>query len=271
VNPRPARFYPLTILMFSIGYLSYFLSKTIFLVCAVPLVVVLAPFPQTKYRLFQAVTRGYLEAFTRTWLPILGVYRIIEISGLERAVSGRPAICVANHRGFMDALLLLGLLPRTAVLIKARDTRQPTYALLERHFDLLSVDRHSRDSIAASLERGRQILAQGKNLLVFPEGTRARSGRLQNFNRFAFELARATGAPVRPVIIHSTQPFMAKLPGSIFPRARNEYRMRFLDPEPLRPDDAPSDLSDRVHRRMAQELRALDAGTVWEVRSMRDE
>ena len=92
MSTQPVRFYPLTILMFSIGYLSYFLSKAIFLVCAVPLVVVLAPFPQTKYRLFQAVTHGYLGAFTRAWLPILGVYRIIEISGLERAgPAGRPS------------------------------------------------------------------------------------------------------------------------------------------------------------------------------------
>jgi len=271
VRAQGERFYPLTVLLFSIGYLSYFLSKAIFLLCAVPLVLVLAPFRQTKYRLLQAVTHRYLGAFTRTWLPALGVYRVVEISGLERALSVRPALCVANHRGFMDAILLLGLLPRTAVLIKARDTRQPTYAVLARHFDLVSVDRHSLDSISASLDRCRQILAQGKNLLVFPEGARARSGRLQRFNRFAFELARATGAPLIPVIIHSTQPFMAKLPGSIFPRARNEYRIRFLDPEPLRPDDDPSNSCDRVHGRMAQELRALDTGTVWEVRQVCDD
>ena len=64
---------------------------------------------------------------------------------------------------------------------------------------------------------------------------------------------------------------MAKVPGSIFPRARNEYRIRFLDPEPVRADDDASDLCDRVHRRMAQELRTLDAGTVWEVRSVSDD
>ena len=85
----------------------------------------------------------------------------LRLSGIDlRARAARPAICVSNHRGFMDSILLLGLLPRTGVLIKARDTRQPTYGFLARHFDLVSVDRHSMDSISTSLDRCRQILAQ---------------------------------------------------------------------------------------------------------------
>ena len=104
----------------------------------------------------------------------------------------------------------------------------------------------------------------GKNLLIFPEGTRARSRRLQPFNRLAFDLALAAQVPVLPVVIHSTEPFMSKLPGSVFPRRRNYYRIRFLDPELPGAGDTATALSDRVHRRIAQELKSLDAGTSWE-------
>ena len=165
----------------------------------------------------------------------------------------------------MDALLVLGLVPRTGVVIKARDTRQLTYALLERHFDLVGVERTSLNSVGNSLERCGAMLALGKNLLVFPEGTRARSRRLQHFNRIAFQLAVTNRLPVLPVIIHSTHPWMAKVPGSVFPRGRNKYRIRFLDLETPRPDDTPDSLCDRVHRVMARELKSLDVGTVWEV------
>ncbi|MGA2242169.1 MAG: lysophospholipid acyltransferase family protein [Verrucomicrobiota bacterium] len=260
------RFFPLTVLRFSIGYGSYLVSKIVFVLAALPLVFVLWPFPRAKYRLLQAVIHHYLAFFSRTWLPAIGVYRVVEIAGRERALTVRPAVCVANHRGFMDSILLLGLMPRTGVLIKSRDTRQPMYGLLARHFDLVSVDRHSLNSVSASLDRCRRVLDAGKNLLIFPEGTRARSGRLQHFNRIAFDLALAAGVPVVPVVIHSTQPFMAKLPGSIFPRRQNDYRIRFLDPEIPHPDDDADALCDRVHRRMAQELNTLDAGTVWETR-----
>jgi hypothetical protein len=60
---------------------------------------------------------------------------------------------------------------------------------------------------------------------------------------------------------------MAKLPDSIFPRHSNDYRIQFLDPEIPRPDDDADALCDRVHRRMAQELKQLDAGTIWEIKS----
>ena len=265
---RRVRFYPLSVLLISAGYASYALSKAVFILCAIPVALLLTPFPKAKAGVLRVLVHRYLGFFTRTWLPLLRVYRILEITGLERARAAKPAVLVANHRSFMDAILLLGLLPGTGVVIKARDTRQLTYALLERHFDLVSLERYSLNSVSSSLDRSRALLAAGRNLLVFPEGTRARSGRLQPFNRLAFQLALASGAPIWPVIVHSTCPFMAKVPGSIFPRGDNAFRIRFLDLESPRPDDDADSLCDRVHRRMAQELKILDAGTVWEKATM---
>lgn len=258
--------FALTVLIFSLGYATYFGSKALFVVCFTPLLILLIPFPQAKYRLLQVLTGGFLAFFARRWLPAIGMYRIVEISGLEQALARRPVVFAANHRGFLDSLLMLSLVPRLGVVIKSRYTRQRTYSLLARHFDLVSIDPDRLSSVSAAMDSCKRLLAAQKNLLVYPEGTRARSGRLQPFNPLAFELARTAGVPVVPVLIHSTQPFMARLPGSIFPRDRNEYRIRFLDPETPRADDTAASLCDRVHRRMAQELNILDAGTVWEIR-----
>jgi 1-acyl-sn-glycerol-3-phosphate acyltransferase len=264
MNTRPALWYPLKVALGCLGYASYFLSKVVFVVLVFPLFVVLLPFPRTQPMFVQFVTLRYLAFFSRVWLPLLGAYRVAEISGLENALAARPVVFVANHRSLMDAVLLIGLLPRTGVLIKSRDTRKIMNGLLARYFDLVSIDRHSLASIAATLDKSRRLLDSGKNLLIFPEGTRARSGRLQHFHRVAFDLALAAKVPVVPVILHTPLPFMAKLPGSIFPRGRNDYRIRFLDPELPRPGDDAKSLCDRIHGRMARELKQLDTGTVWE-------
>ena len=259
------RWYPLSIVLTAAGYASYALSKAVFLLFGLPVAVLLAPFPDLRKRVLQALIHRYLGFFTRTWLPFLRVYRVAEISGLENALQlRRAAVIVANHRGFMDGIFMLGLVPHTGVLIKARDTRPLTYAFLERQFDLIGVDRNSFASVAGALERCRELLRRETNLLVFPEGTRARSGRLQLFNRLAFDLAVVANVPLLPVIIHSTCPFMARLPGSIFPRGRNICRIRFLRPEIPEAGDSATALCDRVHRRMARELETLDAGTCWE-------
>jgi 1-acyl-sn-glycerol-3-phosphate acyltransferase len=256
--------HPWMVLRFSAGYGSYFLSTVVFVLVGIPVLLVLAPFPRQRHRVLRIVTHRFLAFFTRRWLPMLGIYRVEEIQGLERAVSAGPAVWVANHRGFMDGLLLLGLAPGTGVVIKARDTKQPMYAMLARHFDLVSVDRNSVQSVSASVEKSRRLLAQGRRLLVFPEGTRTRTGRLQRFNRLAFDLAVESGVPVIPILIHSTEPFLAKLPGSFFPVRPNRYRIRFLEPIPLKPGENPGGLSDRVYREMAVHLRALDVGTSWD-------
>lgn len=265
-NPtsRPPRPYPLTVLLFSIGYVSFFVCKGIFVLVAAPVLLVLTPFPGVRYQFLQATLRGFLTVFTRGWLPALGLYRIVEVSGLERALALGPAVLTANHRGFMDSLLLLSLVPRLGVVIKARDTRQLTYAVLVRTFDLVSINAARLSSVAAALAACQRILSAGRRLLIYPEGTRAPSSRLQPFHPLAFELACRAGVPVVPVLIHSTVPFMAKAPGSVFPRQRNEYRIRFLDPETPQPEDTAESLCDRVHRRLARELKTLDAGTAWE-------
>jgi 1-acyl-sn-glycerol-3-phosphate acyltransferase len=257
--------YPLTVLLDTIGYVSYFLSKLIFVLAATPVLLVLSPFPKARYQFLQIALRGFLTFFVRFWLPVLGVYRVVEVSGLEQSVPAGPAVLAANHRGFLDSLLMLSLVPRLGVVIKARDTSRPLYIVLTRAFDMVSVESGRLSSVAAGQAACARILSTGRRLLIYPEGTRARSGRLQPFHPLAFEVALKTGVPVVPVIIHSTLPFMAKIPGSVFPRGRNEYRIRFLDPEPPRPEDTAETLGDRVYRRMAGELKMLDVGTPWEV------
>ena len=246
-----------------LGYAAYHLSKGIFVAAAIPLLLVLMPFPKIKHRVLGSITHRYLAWLSRGLLPALGVYRVAEISGADRARAARPAVYVANHRGRMDGPLLLGLLPSTGVVLKAREGRQWSFALLMRHFDLVPIGVGPLNRLRQTLDRARRVLAEGRSLLLFPEGTRAKNGRLQAFHPLAFQLAREAGVPIVPVVVHSVLPFMGRVSGSYFPPAPNVFRVRFLDPEPVRPEDDPRELGDRIRRRLARELEGLDVGTVW--------
>ncbi len=255
--------YPFKVLGDSIGYASYFLAIVIFLFLGVPILLLLAFWPGLMRKYMYRTLKAYTFFLTRFWLPLLQVYSIAEISGYDRR-SMSNVIFVANHRGRLDALLLLSMLPESGVLIKPKYTRIPIYSAFVKYLDFVRADSGSPASLAASLARCKAILDKGKNLLVFPEGTRAKSGKLQAFKEFSFKVSLDTGRPVVPVIVHSDYPFMARTPQSIFPKYRFRYTIRFLTPCTAVGNERPADFADRVYRIMSEALNKLDKGTFWD-------
>ena len=265
---RSSFLYPLRVLGAGIGYTSYFVAAVVFLCLGVPLLLILALRPGLMRRYMYRTLKAYTFFLTRIWLPLLQVYSIAEISGFDKR-SMNNVIFVANHRGRLDALLLLSMVPESGVLIKPKYTRIPIYSAFVKYLDFVRADSGSPASLAASLARCKAILGQGKNLLVFPEGTRAKSGKLQEFKDFSFKVALESERPVVPVIIHSDYPFMARTPQSIFPRYRLRYTIRFLPPCAAQDNERPAQFADRVHALMAKTLTDLDIGTYWASRSVR--
>jgi 1-acyl-sn-glycerol-3-phosphate acyltransferase len=259
INP----FYPFKIIAASIGYLSYFLAILVFICAGLPFFLIFALRPQLMKRLMYAVLKAYTFFLTRLWLPALRIYSIAEISGFDPAAL-RGSVVVANHRGRLDALLMLSMLPSTGVVIKSDYARIPLYSSFVKHLDFVSINPDSLESLGAASAKCRQVLAKGVNLLVFPEGTRAKTGKLLAFKPFPFRIAMEADAPVVPVIIHSDLPFMARCRGSIFPKYRFRYTIRFLPAQKPRAGEAAPDFAQRVRATMAGQLALLDKGTYWE-------
>jgi 1-acyl-sn-glycerol-3-phosphate acyltransferase len=106
--------------------------------------------------------------------------------------------------------------------------------------DYVALRRGDRDSIRRMMEHCRAHLASGTPVLMFPEGTRSRDGRLQPFKDGAFRLAVETGTPILPLAVAGTRHAMAK--GS-FRFQRSHARVRVLaaiEVTGLTLDDVPS-------------------------------
>ena len=254
---------PWQIVRFTLGYLSHGLGDLVFIVLTIPLAALLAVLPRSRYRLVSGVVSRYLVLMFQRVLPVLGVYQIDEVSGLDRAQGEVPVVFVANHRGRLDGPLVLSYLQRTGVIVKSRYARRGTLAVLAWVFDFIPIDAQSLDSVAAMAAKVRRLIDQGTNLLVFPEGSRSVSGRLLPFRNAAFRLAVEEGRPVVPVIVHSSAPFMSKSLSSFYPREPLRFRLRFMPPVWPAAGEKGEDLASRVYRLMARELRDLDRGTVW--------
>lgn len=140
----------------------------------------------------------------RLWAPglLAGAGARLEVDGLERLDGLGSCLVVANHASWIDIPALVRALPRPlAFLAKSELGRVPLLGAYIRGTGMVLVDRSRRRSATASVGAAAELLASGRTVISFPEGTRSRDGRLGRFRSGAFGAALATGAPVVPVAL----------------------------------------------------------------------
>ena len=113
-----------------------------------------------------------------------------------------------NHQSHLDILALLGFLPgRTRFAAKREMWRHPVVGAVLDTLDMVPIDRENPEVAIAALAK---TDGAAGSLVVFPEGTRSRDGRLREFKKGAFVLAIRAGLPVVPVICRGTRRLMPR-------------------------------------------------------------
>jgi len=142
----------------------------------------------------------------------------VRVEGSEN-LPDQPCIFVSNHVSNMDAPVLLPMLPgMSSVFIKKKLMSIPILGMAMRMGKYIPVSRgNSREEAQKSVEYAADVLRGGRNIVLFPEGTRSLDGKLLPFKKGGFFLAAETGAPMVPVVIRGTATMMRKGSFKIYP------------------------------------------------------
>ena len=190
-----------------------------------------------------------------TWGAFRGVLLAgvnVVIEGLDRLDPARNYIFMANHVSNIDPPILVPIIPRrTSVLVKRELFRIPILGYAMRLGDLVAVDRANREAAVDSVRRAVEVLKRGLNMVIFPEGTRSRDGRMLPFKKGPFYLALDSGVPVVPVSMVNTFQIWPKGHFYIKP-----LTARVVFHEPLNPQDFATrdDLMNAVRDKIASVL-----------------
>jgi 1-acyl-sn-glycerol-3-phosphate acyltransferase len=139
--------------------------------------------------------------------PVTHYLSTLEVAGLEYLAGSGPYILVANHTSNFDTPLVLTALPtklrkRTVVAAAMDNFFMDRWTAFKTVFvfNAIPIDRHKINR--RSSQQALELVDQGWNLLIFPEGGRTPTGQLQEFKGGAAYLAERSKAAVIPTYIH---------------------------------------------------------------------
>lgn len=157
--------------------------------------------------------RGYFAHWcARTWsrliLATTGV--TVDVAGLERLEPGRTYVFVANHQSIYDIPILFWSVPyQLRIIAKESLGTFPFLGWHLRRTGHMLVDR-TRPDRAKIFGWASRLTSNGLSLIVFPEGTRSRDGRVARFKGGSFYLALEAGLPVVPLSVIGSRHVMLK-------------------------------------------------------------
>ena len=186
---------------------------------------------------------------------------ILFMSGIEVVIHGEeqmrtrePRIFASNHVSWYDVLVLVAHLPRYSFVAKAELFRVPLFGGAARAVGTIPIERENRKAAFQSYEEAAERMRGGRNVVVFPEGTRGSSYALRPFKKGPFVLAVAAGVPVVPTLLHGTIEVLPRGSFWLRPGRVDVHLLEPVDAAGLSYDDRDA-LSAAVHGRMADALR----------------
>lgn len=163
---------------------------------------------------------------SRWWARIIMRTSLINVTveGHENIEKNKEYVFVANHQGAYDIFLICGYLGvEIRWMLKKELEKIPFLGIGCRHAGYIYVDKSSRAAVRDTYRQAEKALESGASIMVFPEGSRTRDGKLQPFRRGAFTLADELQLPVVPMAIEGSF--------DILPRHRDG---KFIRRHPLR-------------------------------------
>lgn len=126
----------------------------------------------------------------------------LKVTGADHLVPGTPYVFVSNHCSYLDIPVLFRAIPVNLYFVAKKEIRLvPFIGWYMMATGMIFVDRSNKQKAIESLKQAGALIRGGKNVLMFPEGTRSRDKSVSAFKKGSFMLASQAGVEVVPVAI----------------------------------------------------------------------
>ncbi len=173
--------------------------------------------------------KPYVDQHLYNWLnPLVEMAGVdFVVSGREKIPTDRAVIYTPNHAGAFDIPAIVLNAPAPPMFMAKKELgKLPILRNWMEVLDCVFVDRNNKNSAHSSLHDAIEKVKTGRSLVVFPEGTRSKTGELGEFRGGAMKIAMETGATIVPVLIEGSRERL-EATGNI---TAGTVHVTFLDP-----------------------------------------
>lgn len=129
----------------------------------------------------------------------------LKVEGKENFPHDQPFIFASNHQSHLDIPCLFTAIPVNLHFIAKKELKWvPFIGWFLTATGMIFLDRSNKKKAVESLDKAGEIIKKGKNVIVFPEGTRQKDGKIGIFKKGSFMLSMKANIPIVPVSINGT-------------------------------------------------------------------
>lgn len=171
----------------------------------------------------------YMTTFWAWLYQFLIPFWKLEQEGRKKIPLNRPVILISNHRSMVDILALSKLRRPFKWTSKSENFKMPFVGMCLTLTRSIPINRESLRSGAKFIAMAEIEIKRGSSIMLFPEGTRSKTGTMRIFKEGAFLLAKRTGCPIIPVVHTGSE---NTFPGNSWIMGKAHIRIRVLDEIP---------------------------------------
>jgi 1-acyl-sn-glycerol-3-phosphate acyltransferase len=191
-----------------------------------------------------ALGPAFMRRYVKRWLA-LQRWSARSFLGISTQIVGTipdtPVLFAAKHESLFEALELTRLLGAPATVMKRELTRIPLWGWAAKRYGVIVVERSANArALRAMMREAKAALAEGRSVLIFPEGTRVQPGEAPALRSGMAGLYRMLDLPVVPIAVAS---------GHVWPKRGPKHpgTVTFHFGEPIPPGLPRAEVEARVH------------------------
>ncbi len=161
--------------------------------------------------------------------PVFLFFVKVKKEGLENIEKNEPVIFAGNHQSFLDGFIVNQAVPnsvldKTYYFADIKHFKKGYMKFMGENSNIIFVDINK--NLVNSLQMLSKALRNGKNIVIFPEGTRTRDGKINNFKKFFAILSKELNIPIVPFVLDGA--YEAYPPSSKYPKG-GDVKVKFLE------------------------------------------